>query len=162
MADRRFAPTITVITQMPAAASGPFAGSLPITSIGTPASGDDGVSIPLDDFGEVFKFPTVTPSTTDKTAGIFDVRRAVFAKLESKDVDFPAFRKRWAALQDQVGAMMSDLTQKTFGSMELDTLEVSLAITGEGSIGIASSKAEASVVLTFKKKAVRKKEKGAG
>jgi hypothetical protein len=162
MAGHRFAPTITVITQMPTAASGPFVGSLPITSIGTPASGDVGISIPLDDLGDDFKFPSLTPSTADKAAGIFDVRKSIFAKVQSNDVDFPAFRKRWTALQDQVGAMMSDLTQKTFGSMELDTLEVSLAVTGEGSIGIASSKAEASVVLTFKKKAVRKKEKGAG
>ena len=50
-------------------------------------------------------------------------------------------------------AAIADITQQSFGSMELDTLEVSLAVTGEGTIGIASSKAEASVVLTFKKKA---------
>lgn len=67
-----------------------------------------------------------------------------------KDVDFSEFMQRWNALKDQIGTMISDLTKQTFGKMILDEVEVSIAVSGEGSIGIATAKGEASIVLTFK------------
>jgi hypothetical protein len=67
-----------------------------------------------------------------------------------KDVDFGEFMNRWATLKDQIGTMIADLTKQTFGKMTLDEVEVSIAVSGEGSIGIATAKGEASIVLTFK------------
>ncbi|MGA7711795.1 MAG: hypothetical protein WCA81_07835 [Rhizomicrobium sp.] len=155
---QRFAPTISIIAAGPAGRPfniGSFAPS--ITGI-DPAKphhvGEIEVTVPDKDL-----FP---PAEIDLSGilGSGDLANSPPAKdfgisniLRSNDVSFSSFRKRWAGLQAQVGAMLTDITQQSFGSMELDTLEVSLAVTGEGTIGIASSKAEASVVLTFKKKA---------
>jgi len=68
-----------------------------------------------------------------------------------KEVDFSEFMERWRVVKDQVGTMISDLTKQTFGKMALDEVEVSIAVSGEGSIGIATAKGEASIVLKFKK-----------
>jgi len=70
---------------------------------------------------------------------------------DKKDVDFSEFMKRWSVLKDQIGTMIGDMTQQTFGKMALDKVEVSIAVSGEGSIGIATAKGEASIVLTFQK-----------
>ncbi len=157
---QRFAPTISIIAAAPAGRSRPvnigsFAPS--ITSI-DPAKphhiGEIKVTMPDKDLlppteidlSGILGSGNLPGSTPTKDFGVSTI-------LLSNDVSFSSFRKRWAGLQAQVGAMLTDITQQSFGSMELDTLEVSLAVTGEGTIGIASSKAEASVVLTFKKKA---------
>ena len=70
---------------------------------------------------------------------------------DKKDVDFGQFMKSWNKLKDQIGTMITDLTGQTFGKMTLEEVEVSIAVSGEGSIGIATAKGEASIVLTFKK-----------
>ena len=69
----------------------------------------------------------------------------------TKEIDFDAFLDRWRKVNEQVGALIADLNKRSFGSMDLNKIEVSIGISGEGSIGIASAKGEASVVLTFKK-----------
>ena len=75
--------------------------------------------------------------------------------LLSKDFSFADFRKRWTAVQEQIADMLKDVSQQTFGAMVLDSLEVNLAVGMSGSIGIASSKADASVTLTFKRSKTR-------
>jgi hypothetical protein len=67
-----------------------------------------------------------------------------------KDVDFGQFLYSWNKLKGQIGTMIGDLTGQTFGKMALEQIEVSISVSGEGSIGIATAKAEASIVLTFK------------
>jgi hypothetical protein len=157
---QRFAPTISIIAAAPAGLSRPFnIGSFAPSITGIdPAKphhiGEIKVTMPDKDLlpqaeidlSSILGSGDLPGSPSKKDFGISNI-------LQSNDVSFSSFRKRWAGLQAQVGAMLTDITQQSFGSMELDTLEVSLAVTGEGTIGIASSKAEASVVLTFKKKA---------
>lgn len=157
---QRFAPTISIIATAPAGLSHPFKISSFTPSItgSDPAKphhiGEIKVTMPERgllptaeiDLSSILGSDDLPGSPPAKDFGISNI-------LRSNDVSFSSFRKRWASLQAQVGAMLTDITQQSFGSMELDTLEVSLAVTGEGTIGIASSKAEASVVLTFKKKA---------
>lgn len=74
--------------------------------------------------------------------------RWVRAKSE---VDFGKFVERWHVVREQVGTMIADLTKQNFGKMALDEVEVSIGVSGEGSIGIATAKGEASIVLKFKK-----------
>ncbi len=71
---------------------------------------------------------------------------------DRKEVDFGRFMGRWNTLKEQIGTMIGDLTTQAFGKMALDEVEVSIAVSGEGSIGIATAKGEASIVLKFKKK----------
>jgi hypothetical protein len=91
---------------------------------------------------------TILPKAGEETA-----RPRVFGFLGSKKYDFNDFHTRWVAVQKQIGTMLNDIAAQSFGDMCLDTLEVSIGISVEGNIGIASSKADASMVLTFKQKA---------
>jgi hypothetical protein len=68
-----------------------------------------------------------------------------------KDVDFGEFLQRWQTVRGQVGTMMTDLAKQSFGKMTLDEVEVSIGVSGEGSIGIVTAKAEASIIFKFKK-----------
>ncbi len=61
------------------------------------------------------------------------------------------FLDRWKKVNEQVGILIKDLTAQSFGKMSLDEIEVSIGVSGEGSIGIATAKGEASIVLKFKK-----------
>jgi hypothetical protein len=70
-----------------------------------------------------------------------------------KEVDFDEFIKRWNHISEQVSTMVSGITARAFGEMHLEEIEVSLGVSGEGSIGIVTAKGEASVVLKFKKNA---------
>jgi len=154
---QRFAPTISIIATAPAGLSRPFKIG-PFTPTVDPAKphhiGEIKVTVPDKDLLSSGKIDLSSLLGSGDGADTSPARDFGISNiLRSNDVSFSSFRKRWASLQAQVGAMLTDITQQSFGSMELDTLEVSLAVTGEGTIGIASSKAEASVVLTFKKKA---------
>jgi hypothetical protein len=68
-----------------------------------------------------------------------------------KDVDFSQFMASWTKLKGQIGQMITDMAAQAFGNMALEQIEVSISVSGEGSIGIATAKGEASIVLTFKK-----------
>jgi hypothetical protein len=70
----------------------------------------------------------------------------------SKEIDFDQFSKQWNKIRDQIGTLLVDISRKSFGSMELDEVEVNIGVSGEGSIGIVSAKGEASLVLKFKRK----------
>jgi len=51
--------------------------------------------------------------------------------------------KSWDKLKSQIGTMITDLTGQTFGKMALEQVEVSIGISAEGTIGIATAKGEA-------------------
>ena len=68
-----------------------------------------------------------------------------------KDVDFSKFMDNWTKLKGQIGTMITDMAKQTFGNMQLQEIEVSISVSGEGTIGIATAKGEASIVLTFNK-----------
>jgi hypothetical protein len=74
-----------------------------------------------------------------------------FLGFGKKDVDFGEFLQRWRKISDQVSTLISETAAKVVGKMVLDEVEVSIGVSGEGTIGIATAKGEASVVLKFKR-----------
>lgn len=70
---------------------------------------------------------------------------------DTRDVPWEEFLSNWGKIRDQVSVMMEDFSEKTFGNMVLDELQVGLSATGKGSIGIASVTGAANIMLKFKK-----------
>jgi hypothetical protein len=67
-----------------------------------------------------------------------------------KPIKFVDVEANFNEVIDQVGWIISDTKSKIAENVELDEITVSLGITGEGSIGIATAGVEASIALTFK------------
>lgn len=70
----------------------------------------------------------------------------------AKKVDFDRLEKELTEAQDQIGRLVGSLEQGSpSGKFGLSEISLSLAVSGEGSIGIATVGAEASITLTFAK-----------
>lgn len=65
-----------------------------------------------------------------------------------KQVNLSALRDRMAEVQGEVDQLLASMKPST-GGYHLAEVQVSLAISGNGSIGVATVGAEASIALTF-------------
>ena len=86
------------------------------------------------------------PEDTVELYSVKDKLRALRGK--PKQVKLSALKDRMAEVQDEVGELLGDLGKST-GGYRLSEVQVSLAISGSGSIGVATVGAEASISLVF-------------
>jgi hypothetical protein len=99
----------------------------------------------------------VLDDTTRKaieTRGAKDVFRAAAARLlpKRKDVSLAPVRADLERVQGQIDGLLADVGARTdAGGFRLDEVEVSLAISAEGSIGVATAGVEAAIALHFKR-----------
>jgi predicted Zn-dependent protease len=93
----------------------------------SPAEGDD----------------TGLPKESFEQHGIKDLFRG-----RPKKVELSKLTDRMADVQDEVDKLLSNLKRPKAG-YRLSEVQVSLAISGNGSIGVATVGAEASIALTF-------------
>lgn len=72
-----------------------------------------------------------------------------------RDKEVPADKllNSWENTRRAIYHMLEDTKQDEDKGIQLDELEVSLSVSGEGNIVFVTAKAEASVVLKFKRKA---------
>jgi hypothetical protein len=71
-----------------------------------------------------------------------------FWKIKPRDVDLTALKGQMKKIQSEVDDLLADVKEST-GAYHLAEVQVSLAISGSGSIGVATVGAEASIALTF-------------
>lgn len=95
--------------------------------------------------------PTAGGAPVATIPGAGGVQLHSFLGLGKRDLDFGEFLERWRKISEQVSTLISETAAKTVGKMALDEVEVSIGVSGEGTIGIATAKGEASVVLKFKR-----------
>lgn len=87
------------------------------------------------------------PADTFEEQGVKEyLGRKLAAK--PKQVKLSALKERLAEVQDEVGEMLAKMKPST-GGYRLAEVTVSLAISGSGSIGVATVGAEAAIALTF-------------
>jgi len=67
-------------------------------------------------------------------------------------IDPEIFAEKLSASLSHAAAAIQQKVATTFGSLTLDEITVSLAITADGDIGIATAGLEASIDVTFKRK----------
>lgn len=85
--------------------------------------------------------------------GGVDLHSKTLKRITEKiSIDWEKFREDWNAIRDQVSMMMDDMSEMKFGKLDLSELEVQLSVSGEGSIGIVTTGATASIILKFKEK----------
>jgi hypothetical protein len=70
----------------------------------------------------------------------------------SKTVDIATLQKNLDDTMSGVSQLFSDLQQKAVAGWELEDVTVSLAISAEGSIGIATAGVEAGIEVTWRPK----------
>ncbi|HEY9080111.1 hypothetical protein [Magnetovibrio sp.] len=70
---------------------------------------------------------------------------------KSSKAKFDDVLASWQETRERVAKLAKDMTSGSFGKLELSELEFNLGISAEGTIGIASTTAEASIVLKFTK-----------
>lgn len=75
------------------------------------------------------------------------VRALIGRKINQED-----FRKNLDAALEQLQGTLSNLTERAMKGWELESISVSLAVSTEGSIGIATVGTEASMEATFARK----------
>jgi X-X-X-Leu-X-X-Gly heptad repeat protein len=68
-----------------------------------------------------------------------------------KDVDIDKLQDGLQRVQGQVDKLLEGVNQSTVGGFRLNSIDVSLAISAKGSIGIASAGVMASMSLSFKR-----------
>lgn len=66
----------------------------------------------------------------------------------TKDVDLAPVKKRLTGLQSQIEGLLGSVRHSAAG-MKLETVEVSIAITAEGSLGIVTAGTQASLTLIY-------------
>lgn len=86
------------------------------------------------------------PPDSVELQGVADKVRGLWAK--PKPVPMAALKERMEEVQAEVGELLAGL-KKPVGNYRLAEVQVSLAISGSGSIGVATVGAEASIALTF-------------
>ena len=69
----------------------------------------------------------------------------------SKEVDIGKLQASLEKAQDQIDALLKKVRKSTVSGYRLSSIEVSLAISAEGSIGVASAGVEASLSLSFER-----------
>ena len=73
-----------------------------------------------------------------------------------KDVDLSKLKEGLQRVQKQIDGLLAQVNQPSAAGFKLQSVEVALAITAEGSIGVATAGVEASVALTFERKGTNK------
>ena len=68
-----------------------------------------------------------------------------------KDVDLGPLKTGLEQAQGQIDALLQDMTDSTVAGFRLGSVEVSLAISAGGSIGVVTAGVEASMSLTFER-----------
>jgi hypothetical protein len=76
------------------------------------------------------------------------IDKARFWRSKPKQVKLGALKDRMEEVQGEVEGLLAGL-KKPVGDYRLAEVQVSLAISGSGSIGVATVGAEASIALTF-------------
>ena len=74
---------------------------------------------------------------------------AVVARVKRKDVDLSAVRDDLDRVQGQIDDLLAKLKTKDSDRFRLAQVEVSLAVSAEGSIGVATAGVQAGIALTF-------------
>jgi hypothetical protein len=74
------------------------------------------------------------------------LRRRIASK---KDVELSDVKAQLDKVQDQITALLENIQDSPRGRFRLHEVEVGLAVTAEGSIGVATVGAEVSLSLTF-------------
>jgi hypothetical protein len=95
----------------------------------------------------------VPPADGDDDVDLhFKPFRGKARRAERKKVDFSRLEKELNEAQGQIGGLVDSLEQKSpSGKFSLSEISLSLAVSAEGSIGIATVGAEASITLTYSK-----------
>ncbi len=78
--------------------------------------------------------------------GLKDLRAKLLGK--ERNVDLGTLKERMGDVQGQVEELLSGIKESA-GGYRLSEVQVALAISGSGSIGVATVGAEASIALTF-------------
>jgi hypothetical protein len=73
--------------------------------------------------------------------------RKAFGRTE--EVSLSDIEKRLGKLQEQIDCVLEAVSTRDVQGMRLTEVSVGLAVTGEGSIGVATIGAEASITLTY-------------
>jgi hypothetical protein len=66
-----------------------------------------------------------------------------------KDVSFDKLKNNLERAQKDIDDLLADVKRSTLGDFQLNSIDVSLTISGEGSIGFATAGVEASITLSF-------------
>lgn len=78
--------------------------------------------------------------------------RAILGLAKPKEIDYDRLEKELNKAQSQMADLIASLEQKgPSGGFALDQISLSLAVSGEGSIGIATVGVEAGITLTYSK-----------
>jgi len=87
----------------------------------------------------------------DKAGGQTHSLTTIFRRVAPKEIDAEALRKNLNACLDKVQATLTEMKQRTIDGWDLEGVTVSLAITAEGSVGVATVGMEAGMEVTFKR-----------
>jgi len=89
---------------------------------------------------------------TDREGG--SQHTSLIGKLFSheKPVDFSKVKQNLDSCIAQVSNVLSDLKKKAIDGWELESVSISLAVSAEGSIGVATAGVEAGIEVSFKPK----------
>ncbi|HEV3376450.1 MAG TPA: hypothetical protein VG126_04155 [Thermoleophilaceae bacterium] len=68
-----------------------------------------------------------------------------------KDVDLAPFQERLRSVQGQIDELLAAVTPSAVAGFRLNAVQIGLAISAEGSIGVATAGVEASMSLSFER-----------
>jgi hypothetical protein len=72
-------------------------------------------------------------------------------RKQAKDIDLKGLKESADRVQREVAELLSGMEARTIRGWHLSTVEVGVAITAEGSIGVVTAGVEASLTLAFEK-----------
>jgi hypothetical protein len=91
------------------------------------------------------------PPAGDRAGGQTHSLKSIAINLAAKAVSEDALREGLEAALGQVRTLFANLRTQAVEGWQVESLSVSLAITAEGSVGVATAGAEASIEVTFQR-----------
>jgi hypothetical protein len=89
--------------------------------------------------------------SSDKGGGQTHSLSTFFKKAVPKEIDGDVLRQNVNRFLDKFQATLGDVKQRSIDGWDLEDMKVSLAVTAEGSVGVATLGMEAGIELTFKR-----------
>jgi hypothetical protein len=88
---------------------------------------------------------------TDRLGGEVHTMGFIGSRLAKASVSAEAFADNLDAVLDNIESVLARAARKAVSGWKVETLSVSLAVSAEGSIGVATAGVEGSIALTFKR-----------
>jgi hypothetical protein len=101
----------------------------------------------------------VLDNTQPETSRSRSLNDTFMLRAMAKPLDFSKAKENFKKSIENINELLRDVKKEAVEGWEMEGVKVSLAISAEGSIGIATAGVEASFEITFKSKAGIKQEK---